>query len=293
MSNSEREGRSSTPAWRRYLRLRGTDVRADVADELEFHIEMIAARHIANGVAPDIARAQARREFGDIERARQLCEGIGAERERRHEWRELLDSVGNDVRFALRTLGRSPGFTAAIVLTLSLGIGASTAIFSIVRGVLLRPLPYADPERLVRIWEVSPRGNDHNVASVGNYVSWREQAKSFAVMGTHMAPYGASFVGDGEPARITVTDVTPSVFQVLGARAAIGRLLVPEDQTGDGRVIVLSYRFWSERFGQAPDVVGHRLKIGDVPHTVVGVMPADFEFPAAGVDVWRPVTTHM
>ena len=293
MSNSEREGRSSTPAWRRYLRLRGTDVRADVADELEFHIEMIAARHIANGVPPDIARVQARREFGDIERARQLCEGIGAERERRHEWRELLDSVGNDVRFALRTLGRSPGFTAAIVLTLSLGIGASTAIFSIVRGVLLRPLPYADPERLVRIWEVSPRGNDHNVASVGNYVSWREQAKSFAVMGTHMAPYGASFVGDGEPARITVTDVTPSVFQVLGARAAIGRLLVPEDQTGDGRVIVLSYRFWSERFGQAPDVVGHRLKIGDVPHTVVGVMPADFEFPAAGVDVWRPVTTHM
>ena len=130
MSMDEKDGRPSTPAWRRYLRLRGTDVRADVADELEFHIEMIAARHIANGVAPDIARAQARREFGDIERARQLCEGIGAERERRHEWRELLDSVGNDVRFALRTLGRSPGFTAAIVLTLSLGIGASTAILA-------------------------------------------------------------------------------------------------------------------------------------------------------------------
>jgi putative ABC transport system permease protein len=293
MSSGERDGQSSIPAWRRYVRLRGTDVRADVADELEFHIEMIAAHHIANGVAPHIARAQARREFGDIERARQLCEGIGADRERRHEWRELVDSMGKDVRFALRSLGRTPGFTVAIVLTLALGIGASTAIFSIVRGVLLRPLPYVDPEHLVRIWEVSPRGNDHNVVSVGNYTSWREQAKSFAVMGAHMAPSSVSFVGDGEPARITVTDVTPSVFQVLGARAAVGRLLVPEDQTGDGRVIVLSHKFWSERFGQAPDVVGRRLMIGDVPHTIVGVMPADFEFPAAGVDFWRPVTAHL
>jgi putative ABC transport system permease protein len=293
MSSGERDGQSSIPAWRRYVRLRGTDVRADVADELEFHIEMIAAHHIANGVAPHIARAQARREFGDIERARQLCEGIGADRERRHEWRELVDSMGKDVRFALRSLGRTPGFTVAIVLTLALGIGASTAIFSIVRGVLLRPLPYVDPEHLVRIWEVSPRGNDHNVVSVGNYTSWREQAKSFAAMGAHMAPSSVSFVGDGEPARITVTDVTPSVFQVLGARAAVGRLLVPEDQTGDGRVIVLSHKFWSERFGQAPDVVGRRLMIGDVPHTIVGVMPADFEFPAAGVDFWRPVTAHL
>jgi putative ABC transport system permease protein len=293
MSSGERDGQSSIPAWRRYVRLRGTDVRADVADELEFHIEMIAAHHIANGVAPHIARAQARREFGDIERARQLCEGIGADRERRHEWRELVDSMGKDVRFALRSLGRTPGFTVAIVLTLALGIGASTAIFSIVRGVLLRPLPYVDPEHLVRIWEVSPRGNDHNVVSVGNYTSWREQAKSFAVMGAHTAPSSVSFVGDGEPARITVTDVTPSVFQVLGARAAVGRLLVPEDQTGDGRVIVLSHKFWSERFGQAPDVVGRRLMIGDVPHTIVGVMPADFEFPAAGVDFWRPVTAHL
>jgi putative ABC transport system permease protein len=128
MTNQPRDHESSAPAWRRYLRLRGADVRADVADELEFHIDMIAARHVANGVAPDEARARARTEFGDMERARRICEDIGAGQKRRHEWSELLDSVRKDVRFAVRSLRRAPGFTAAIVLTLALGIGASTAI---------------------------------------------------------------------------------------------------------------------------------------------------------------------
>jgi hypothetical protein len=152
MTNWPPDEKRPVPAWRRYLRFLGTDVRADVDDELEFHIEMIAARLAAEGVAPDEARARARREFGDIERARQLCEGIGAERERRGEWAELVGSVRQDIRFALRGLARSPGFALAIVLTLALGIGSSTAIFSIVRGVLLRPLPFSDPDRLVRIW---------------------------------------------------------------------------------------------------------------------------------------------
>ena len=280
---------SGAPSWRRYLRFRGTDVRADVADELEFHIEMIAARLVASGLPPDAAMAQARREFGDIERARALCERIGAEQERRHEWAELMDSVLKDVRFALRGLRRAPGFTAAIVLTLALGIGASSSIFSIVRGVLLRPLPYADPDRLARVWEVSPRGDDHNVVSIGNFASWRDQAKSFSTMGAHRAPYGVSLGGDGEPARLTVVDLTPSVLQVLGARPAVGRMLVADDAAADGRVIVLSHDLWSRRFGQDRDVIGRRLMIGDVPHTVVGVMPAEFEFPSAGVDFWRPV----
>ena len=104
MTNQPRDRESSAPAWRRYLRLRGADGRADVADELEFHIDMIAARHVANGVSPDEARARARTEFGDMERARRLCEDIGAEQERRHEWSELLDSVRKDVRFAVRSL---------------------------------------------------------------------------------------------------------------------------------------------------------------------------------------------
>jgi len=288
-SDEEPAGRP-VPVWRRYLRLRGRDVRADVADELEFHIAMIAERLIEEGVAPDRARARAREAFGDFERARALCEGIGAEQARRHEWGELLDSVAKDVRFAFRSLRRAPGFAATIVITLALGIGASTAIFSIVRGVLLRPLPFAEPDRLVRVWEVSPRGDDHNVVSMGNYVSWRERARSFSAIGAHSAPFGVTLVEAGEPTRITTVDVTPSVMQVLGARAALGRTFVPDDDRSDGQAVVLSHALWVRRFGADAGIVGRQLMINDAPYTVLGVMPAAFEFPSAGVDIWRPVT---
>jgi predicted permease len=284
------ETKSGVPIWRRYLRFRGTDVRADVTDELEFHIDMIASRLVADGMTPDQARIRAREEFGDFERARMQCEQIGARAERRHEWGELLDSVAKDIRFALRSLRRAPGFAATIVITLALGIGASTAIFSIVRGVLLRPLPFSNPERLVRIWEVSPRGDDHNAVSIGNYVSWREQARSFFAIGAHSTPFGVTLVEAGEPMRITTADVTPSVMLVLGARAALGRTFVPEDDKGDGRSVVLSHEFFARRFGSDPRVVGRSLTINETQYTVVGVMPPAFEFPAAGVDIWRPVT---
>jgi len=284
------ETKGTVPIWRRYLRFRGTDVRADVADELEFHIDMIASRLMGEGVPPDQARIRAREEFGDFERARTQCEQIGVKEERRHEWGELLDSLAKDIRFALRSLRRAPGFAATIVITLALGIGASTAIFSIVRGVLLRPWPFSDPERLVRIWEVSPRGDDHNIVSIGNYVSWREQARSFATIGAHSAPFGVTLVEAGEPMRITTADVTPSVMRVLGARAALGRTFVSDDETGDGRAVVLSYELWTRRFGADPRVVGRSLTINETPYTVVGVMPAAFEFPSPGVDIWRPVT---
>ena len=288
-SSDESAGRG-VPVWRRYLRLRGGDVRADVADELEFHIEMIAERLIGQGMAPDQARARAREEFGDFERARSLCEGIGAEMARRHEWAELLDSLAKDARLALRSLRRAPGFAATIVITLALGIGASTAIFSIVRGVLLRPLPFAEPDRLVRLWEVSPRGDDHNVVSMGNYVSWRDRAKTFSAMGAHSGSFSVTLVEAGEPTRITTADLTPSVMQVLRARAALGRTFVADDDKGDGRAVVLSHALWVRRFGADPGVVGRRLVIDDAPYTVLGVMPAAFEFPSAGVDIWRPVT---
>ena len=279
----------STPMWRRYTRLLRPDVGADVADEMDFHIEMIAAKHIASGHSPESARALALREFGDIERARRQCEAIGAEEARRRAWSEVLDSVARDVRFALRSLGRTPGLAVALVLTLALGIGATTAIFSVVRGVLLRPLPYTDPDRLVRIWEVSPRGDTHNVVSPGNYASWRERAKSFAVIGAHRSPYGVSLVGTGEPIRVMATDLTPSAMQALGTRAALGRTFTPDDARGDGQTVVLSHAFWERRFGGEPGIIGRQVRLDDVSFTVVGVMPRGFEFPSAVVDLWRPV----
>src|SRR5688572_14928209 len=251
---------------------------------------MIAARHVANGVSPDRARARALEEFGDLAGARHQCEAIDKQRQRRHEWSEMLDSILKDARFSVRALRRSPGMTAAIVLTLALGLGASTAIFGIVRGVLLRPLPYGDPDRLARIYERRPRGDDRNVVSAGNYVSWIERAQSFAVLGAHTAPYGISLTGDGEPVQITTTDLTPSVMRALGSRAALGRTFVEDDARGDGRLVVLSHGLWQRRFGGDSAVLGRRLTVDYEAYTVVGVMPAEFEFPAPGVDVWRPVT---
>jgi len=280
---------SQMPAWRRYVRFLRPDVRADVDDELEFHLEMMASRYIADGISPEQARARALDEFGDLGRARHLCEEIGQKRQRRHEWGEMLDSIARDVRFSVRALRRSAGFTAAIVLTLALGIGASSAIFTIVRGVLLRPLPYAEPDRLVRVYERSPRGDDHNVVSAGNYASWVERAKSFAVLGAHMGPFGVSLTGDGEPAQVTTADMTPSVMRALGARSALGRPLIDDDAKGDGRVVVLSHGLWQQRFGGDSGMIGRRLTLDYQSHTVVGVMGAEFEFPAPGVDLWRPV----
>jgi putative ABC transport system permease protein len=280
----------TAPTWRRYTRLLRPDVRGDVNDEMEFHIEMIAARHVAAGHSPASARELALREFGDIARAKRLCEAIGTEQARRREWGELLHSVRSDVRFALRSLARAPGLAIALVFTLALGIGATTAIFSVVRGVLLRPLPYSDPDRLVRIWEVSPRGEMRNVVSAGNFVSWRDRARSFSVIGAHNGPYGVSLVGTGEPIRVSVSDVTPSVMQALGSRAALGRTFTPDDARGDGRTVVLSHSFWERRFGRDPAVIGRQLRLDDIAFVVVGVMPPAFEFPAPGVDVWRPAT---
>src|SRR6185503_11140073 len=121
------------------------------------------------------------------------------------------------------------------------------------------------PDRLVRIWEVSPKGDDHNVASLGNYTSWREQAKSFTAMGAHMAPFGVTLVADGEAAHIVTADVTPSVMQTLGARAALGRTFAPQDERGGGRLIVLSHEFWTRRFSADLDVVGRTLVVNEVP----------------------------
>lgn len=280
---------TNEPRWRRYLRLWGPDVRGDIDDEIEFHLALLAERHLAAGASPEEARAQALREFGDAARARELCREIGEERARRARRAERLGVLRQDLRYAARTLARRRGFAAVALLTLALGIGASTAIFGAVEAVLLRPLPFAEPERLVRLWEVSPQGDDHNVVSDGNYLDWRARAASFAELGAHGWTHGVALVGDGEPAQVMVTEITPSVLRVLGVAPLLGRPLTDEDARGDARVVLLSYALWRGRFGEARDIVGRRIVLDEVPHTVVGVMPQGFRFPAAGAELWRPI----
>ena len=192
-----------------------------------------------------------------------------------------------DLRYALRALARTPGFTLAVVLTLALGIGANSAIFSVVYGVLLRPLPYASPERLVVLYGRYPEYG-RTSTSLPDYRDWRDQSHSFEQLA---ARHKGTFVltVDGEPERVIADRVTANFFPTLGVRPAMGRGFLPEEDRagGDDRVVVLSYGYWQRRFGGDPRVVGRQLQLSGHPWTVVGVAPQGFEYGRA-VDLWAP-----
>jgi predicted permease len=278
---------ASEPIWRRYTRFFGTNVVSDVDDEIEFHIEARAAEYVGQGMAPVQARARAVAEFGDMDRAKRLCREIGERQHQRRRARDYVDTVRQDLRYAVRMLGRSPGFAVAAVLTLALGIGANAAIFSLVNAVLLRPLPYRAPEQLVRVWERSPRGDERNVVSPGNYHDWRTRSKSLVPLAAHSWSYGVAMTNGGEPTMVRLMDVTPSLFPLLGVGPALGRAFTDEDAVTGGAAL-LSDEFWRSRFGADRGIVGRRVLLSDRPHTVVGVMPPRFDFADANTQIWRP-----
>lgn len=196
-----------------------------------------------------------------------------------------METLLADLRYALRTLRRSPGFTAVAVLTLAVGIGANTALFSVVHAVLVRPLPYEDAERVVRLDDV-PRdaaADTETRTSYPNFADWRAQARSFQAMAAYDG-WSATLEGAGEPERLDAASVSASFFRVLGVRPALGRFLVDEeDQPGAARSVVLSHGLWRERFGADPAVLGRELRLNGTGYTVVGVAPAEFEDPRLGV----------
>jgi putative ABC transport system permease protein len=197
-----------------------------------------------------------------------------------------MRTLWQDVRYGLRLLLKRPGFTLIAVVTLALGIGANTAIFSVVNAVVLRPLPYAGPERLVMIWETMP-GNDKRWVAPGNFVDWRNQARSFEQLASYSSAT-LNLTGDGEPERLTGAAVSTNVFSTLGVEAALGRTFVTEDEQREGgRVVVLSDGLWQRRYGADPHIVGRSLTLDGKSYTVVGVMPAVFRFPIQS-DLWIP-----
>src|SRR4029077_8742859 len=169
----------------------------------------------------------------------------------------MLDSLLKDIRYAVRNLSRTPGFTAVAVLTLALAIGANTAIFSVVENVLLRPLPYTQPENLVEIWNTYPPQVPRAGLSPGDYSDWREQAKSFSEMGAYAeVSYGFNLTGEGQARRVLVGYASSSLFPMLVVRALAGRSFVPEeDKAGSALVVMLSHPLWEGRFGGDPHVV--------------------------------------
>ena len=192
-----------------------------------------------------------------------------------------------DIRYALRLLAKNPAFTLATVGTLALAIGATTAIFSVVQGVLLQPLPYHEPERLVRVWEVSPQGENRNVVSPGNYLDWRDRARAFESLGAHSGTFAIALTGAGEPLTVGAARVTPSAFDTLSVQAHAGRLFNEEEgRQGGPPAVLISDRLWRQRFGADRAVLGRSVTLNDEPFAVVGVMRPGFAFPSTGVDIW-------
>ena len=192
-----------------------------------------------------------------------------------------------DIRFALRLLAKNPAFTLATVGTLALAIGATTAIFSVVRGVLLQPLPYHEPDRLVRVWEVSPQGEHRNVVSAGNYLDWRDRASAFESLGAHGGTFAIALTGAREPLTVGAARVTPSAFETLRIQAQAGRVFSEEEgRQGGPPAVLISDRLWRQRFGADRAVLGRSVTLNDEPFAVVGVMPRGFAFPSTDVDIW-------
>ncbi len=195
-----------------------------------------------------------------------------------------------DFRYALRSLGRQPTFAAVAILTLVLGIGTNTAIFSVIKAVLLNQLPYQDPSQLVVLWEQNPDGNTDLVAPL-TYLDWKEQSRAVPSM-TAFRQLRYAFAGQGEPLDVPSVRATPNVFAVLRANAMLGRTFLPEEGvTGADHVAVLSRAFWDRHFGGSASAIGRTIQLDAQPYTVVGVMPAEFDFPPSGhVDIWTPLS---
>ena len=194
------------------------------------------------------------------------------------------------MRYAIRTLRRSPGFTIIALLTLALGIGANTAIFSFVNGVLLKPLPYRDPHGIVMVWE-KPPGGDRNGISTLNFLDWKNQNTVFEHMAAINFGGNVTLTGAGQPEELQGVRVSASYFDIFGVQAVFGRTFAPdEDQLGKSQVVILSHRLWENRFGADPSIVGRTLTLSGKPCTVVGVMPAHSPFDRSYAQLWIPLS---
>ena len=256
----------------------------DFAGEIQAHIELEAARLRGEGLSAKDALDAARRSFGNVTTAQ----------ERFYESSRLiwLHHLGQDLRYAARLLRKSPGFTLVAVLTLSLGIGATTAIFSVVDAVLLNPLPYADSSALVFVSEAKPQnGVKTTGASYLDMQAWREQNTVFTEMGGTQA-HDLSLTGRGDPTTVHTVVVTPELFSMLQQKPLLGRTFFAEDnKKGAAPVVILSEQLWRERFSSDPQVLGTTVTLDQRGFTVVGVMPAGFHFPPPSKNggIWIPI----
>jgi predicted permease len=254
----------------------------DLERELRSHLELEAEEQQQSGLPPADARYAARRAFGNTALVKE---------EVRQVWGFIrLEQIAQDVRYAFRSMRKSPGFAVTAILSLALGIGANTAIFTVVNAVLLKPLPFPQPGRLVQIWESLPsRGYFNNVVNPFNFLDWRERTRSFEDMAA-VDGLTTNLTGRGDPLALAGRQVSPQYFSILGIAPALGRAFTPEEgQPGHDRVVILSYGLWQSRFGSDPSVLGQKVLINGEPSTIIGVMPSRFTMPRYNADLWTPL----
>jgi predicted permease len=264
----------------------------EVRRELDHHIELRAREFESQGMTPVEARRAALASFGDREAIESEVRETRHATVRAREQRDWRSELAHDLRVALRGLRRTPGFTIVALLTLTLGIGANSAIFSVVRSVLLRPLPYPDADRLVQVWSDYRQNNGRTEPewlTPPDFADWRSGNRSFESMAAY-GGWGPDLTGSGEPASLNGLTVSGDFFTVLGVAPALGRpLLASDDDPGAERAVVLSDGIWRRRFGADPGILGRQIQLGGEPWTVVGVMPRDFRAPiqSAQPEVFR------
>lgn len=288
------------PDRRNRFRLPSRSTRAidrEVDEELAFHLQARTEEFLAQGVPPAEARARALRAFGDLQDARHDLGRIDRRTERERHRRHAMDDLRQDITYALRKLRSAPAFAATAILTLALGVGANTAIFSVVNGVLFRPLPFPRPEQLYQVWSSNP-GSGMLAGNVSplDLEDWRAQRQAIADIGGYWYASngsGVDLTGLGTPQRLSATFVEPGFFGALGVLPAIGRLPREDEMVRGGRdrVVVLSHAFWQRQFAGDPAIVGKTLTLGGEPYEVLGVMPRGFLYPAEDVEVWVPYST--
>lgn len=271
--------------FRRFLKIEDPDASNEVDDEIAFHLDMKERELVEAGVRPEEARSRARASFGDSDRIRRDCTAVQRTVRRRRRWGDRFETWRRDLRLTLRSLKRTSRFTAALALTLGLGIGATSTVFSMLDALLLSPLPYPDHERLSLLFELrEAEGIGRDRFDLASYEYLRDGQESFDLTAAFTAA-GGTLTGEGPAERVGLLEASSSFFTLLGAVPAHGRLLTPpDDQPGAPATAVLSHELWQRRYGGDPGVVGTTITVDGSPRQVVGVLAATF--PATEVGLW-------
>ena len=260
-------------------------VERELDDEVHAHLAMLIDEKAAEGLSVQEASRMALIELGGVDQVKEQVRDIrmGAR----------IEEVWLDVRYAARVLRKNPGFTAIVVITLALGIGVNTAIFSLVDGILLRPLPYDHPDRLVRVVQSQRQlGLDAWNLSQASFAALRDNTHSLEAVAAYSTS-GANLTGDGEPERVSIGTVSADFFKVFGLPPVLGRAFrAGEDTPGHNGVCIISFGFWQRRFGGDPNIVGRSLELNSAATEVIGVMPAGFSFPRPETEIWTPIALN-